>query len=409
VLKPAYDVGVSDTFYQSLVPFEGFTRCADLSHYRELPDDWLIALSDVRGSTAAIKAARYRQVTMAGAATITAVLNAVAPLEVPFVFGGDGATLCVPASAETVVRRALAETRAMALAAFGLDMRVALVPVSAIHRDSPFRVLVARYRSSPHYDQAMFMGGGLAHADALIKSPAGERFIITDDAVATPDVFKGLQCRWSDVAHPEGDVLALLVLSKNADLAERAETYRRVLEDIHLVYDQIEPPNPVTREGLKTSLSPAKLSLEAGAHTVGMGRLARLRYHVWIFLAGVIGRWVVPRGSTFAGVDWGQYSRDLVNNTDYRKIDDVLRFILPANAARRNELVRRLELRRENGELFYGVHVGETAVMACVVFNYVGAHVHFVDSSNGGYTAAATMLKAQIREAALPTNQPTSQ
>lgn len=45
---------------------------------------------DIRGSTRAIEEGRYKQVNMVGAAVITAVLNACAGYEIPFVVGGDG-------------------------------------------------------------------------------------------------------------------------------------------------------------------------------------------------------------------------------------------------------------------------------------------------------------------------------
>jgi hypothetical protein len=285
----------------------------------------------------------------------------------------------------------------MSRAAFDLDMRVGLVPVAAIHSQTPYRVLVARYRASPHYTQAMFMGGGLAHADTMLKSTDGERYHITEEVDADPGSFKGLECRWNDVPHPEGEVVALLILGLAPDPQARADVYQHVLDDIHAVYGDVTPHNPVTREQLQISLSPAKLSVEAGARTVGMGRFKKFRYQSRQLLVSLLGRWLFRNGSTFAGVNWGQYQRELVANTDYRKIDDMLRFILPSNAVRREQLTQRFETRRLNNELVYGIHVGKTAVMACLVFNYVGAHVHFVDGSNGGYTAAATMLKAQLK------------
>jgi hypothetical protein len=200
------------------------------------------------------------------------------------------------------------------------------------------------------------------------------------------------------VPHPEGEVVAVLILGLSPDQQARADVYRQVLDDVHSVYGDVEPPNPVTREQLQVSLSPGKLSVEASARTVGMGRLAKLRYLSRQLVVSLLGRWLFKHGSTFAGVNWGQYKRELVANTDYRKIDDMLRFVLPSNPTRRADLVARLDARRQKNELVYGVHVGETAVMACLVFSYQGAHVHFVDGSHGGYTAAASMLKSQLKE-----------
>ena len=89
--------GNSDLFYNALEPFYEFGECVELEAYAPLPDDWVVMISDVQGSTQAIEAGEYKKVNMVGAATITAVLNVCDDIEVPFVFGGDGGTLIVPA------------------------------------------------------------------------------------------------------------------------------------------------------------------------------------------------------------------------------------------------------------------------------------------------------------------------
>ena len=53
------------------------------------------------------------------------------------------------------------------------------------------------------------------------------------------------------------------------------------------------------------------------------------------------------------------------------------------------------------GALHYGMNVSETALMTCLVTAAsAGLHVHFVDGGDGGYTAAAKTLKAQVAGAA---------
>src|SRR3954466_13359334 len=63
-----------------------------------LPDDWHVALCDVRNSTIAIQSGRYKNVNTLGAAAITAVLNSSGGLDIPFGFEGDGCVICVPSS-----------------------------------------------------------------------------------------------------------------------------------------------------------------------------------------------------------------------------------------------------------------------------------------------------------------------
>ena len=85
-----------------------------LDNYTPLPDDWHIALCDVRNSTAAVEAGRYKNVNTVGAAVITAMLNAAKGVEIPFIFEGDGAMLCVPPQLRDATRAALLLTQAMA-------------------------------------------------------------------------------------------------------------------------------------------------------------------------------------------------------------------------------------------------------------------------------------------------------
>ena len=86
----------SRDFYASLPVFTDFDEVTQPANFRAVPDDWHVLMSDVRDSTAAVRAGDYRHVNFLGAATITAILNLAGDTEVPFVFEGDGSMLCVP-------------------------------------------------------------------------------------------------------------------------------------------------------------------------------------------------------------------------------------------------------------------------------------------------------------------------
>jgi hypothetical protein len=76
--EPAFEAGLfqttvdqeaeDDRFYQALVPFDSFDDVMRRDRYRPLPDDWIIAVTDVSHSTEAIEQGRYREVNTAGAA-----------------------------------------------------------------------------------------------------------------------------------------------------------------------------------------------------------------------------------------------------------------------------------------------------------------------------------------------------
>ena len=81
----------SEDFYRNLSPASSFAQASELQYYERVPDDWSVVIGDIRGSTAAISAGKYKSVNMVGAAVITTVLNACSEFDIPFVFGGDGA------------------------------------------------------------------------------------------------------------------------------------------------------------------------------------------------------------------------------------------------------------------------------------------------------------------------------
>lgn len=85
-------------FYQKLPSFSKIEDITSGAKYTALPADWFLVMTDVKGSTQAIKDGRYKDVNVVGACSIIAVSNACKDIQFPFVFGGDGATLILPPS-----------------------------------------------------------------------------------------------------------------------------------------------------------------------------------------------------------------------------------------------------------------------------------------------------------------------
>ena len=73
----------------------------------DLPLDWWMVIADVIGSTKAIEQGAYKKVNTIGVACIAAVVNVDLSVEIPFVFGGDGATFAIPDSLRERVEIAL--------------------------------------------------------------------------------------------------------------------------------------------------------------------------------------------------------------------------------------------------------------------------------------------------------------
>lgn len=380
---------MSADFYARLPAVDRFDRLADDAAYAPLPDDWTVVLTDVRGSTEAVRAGRYRDVNYVGAASIAAVLNAADRADLPFVFGGDGATLVVPPVHLGAALRALAALQEHARDRLELALRVGAVPVADV-RAAGHEIAVARFQASPHYAQALFRGTGMGWAEDQVKDPATADRYASDAVPATDDdPYAGLECRWQDVRSPRGETVSLLVAAVGAD---RAVTYREVLSEIAAIYDD-EVAHPVTLDRLRLATTPAKFGPEVRLrhpeHRLG----ARAR----LWALNLIGQVLIRFGIETSQTDWERYPRLFREATDYRKFDGVLRMVLAGGPAERERLEAALETRYRAGRLAYGLHVSDRAVLTCLVYERMGQQVHFVDGAGGGYTNAAVGFKTRLK------------
>ena len=153
----------NDNFYSELPVYDGFASVSRLDCYSPLPDDWLIVVADVQDSTGAIEAGQYKAVNIVGVSVITALRNMARPIALPYVFGGDGACLCIPPSLLAQAEVSLLATRAMAKVQFGLNLRVGIIPVEKVMQEG-YTVLLLRHLMSMHYIQAAFAGGCVEYA-----------------------------------------------------------------------------------------------------------------------------------------------------------------------------------------------------------------------------------------------------
>lgn len=385
-------------FYADVVPFERFSDVMNPSHYRRAPDDWCVVITDVVGSTKAIANNRYKEVNMLGASSIVAILNCL-NRKVPFVFGGDGATVLVHTSDVDALRPALLGTQKMAKEAFDLEIRSGIVPLADLSAHGA-SVEVAKYKVSEQATLAMIRGGGLNVAERWIKSGAQDgKYLIRakgDEKEGENEAsFQGLSCRWSPIPARRGEMISLLVMAR-APEAEVGGIYDQVLEGLEkILKDDIET-HPVTPEKLdkKPQLRNLLPELKIRGTEGGIGRLLGLAAKT-LFEYFIV-QFTVHTGLPLLGFQGRQYVKEMAVSTDFRKFDDMLRMIRDCDPVQRQAIVDFLEGLRGQGKIAYGVHVSNKALMTCLVFNTKTDHVHFIDGDSGGYAMAAKQLKAQL-------------
>ncbi len=385
------------TFYEDLGSFNDFSKVSDLPRYTPAPSDWLVVIADIKGSTQAISEGRYKDVNMIGAACITAVLNVTRDHEIPYVFGGDGATMMIPQEALPRVRDVLLKTRNLAQSNFDLSLRVGAVPVSRVRSDT-VDVLVAKFCLSKGNYLATFTGGGVGLVDKLIKKDDGtEGYLMTDTAPSDAPDLDGLSCRWEPIAARRGIMLSMLIQAMDDDRQGAASTYHEVIAALTKTLGQeIEAYRPVKSDTLEFRWPPRGLKAEARATNPGRGYILHLTSLYWESLV----QWALDKLKLRAGsYNAPEYRRELQTNSDYRRFDDTLRMILDCAPGDVKEIETTLEQFRRSGHITYGLHEADSALMTCLVFNLSDSeHVHFIDGSDGGFAIAAKQLKQQLAE-----------
>ncbi len=175
-----------------------------------LPDDWTVLISDVVNSTGAIERGEYKSVNMVGAASIVAVLNGCAGIDVPFMFGGDGGVVAVPPGALKAARTRLGALEDQCEALFSLTLRTAAIPVHALRRAGT-DVQVRKFQLAGNNHLAMFAGGGLELADKWLKDETQNNWhLVPEDAGKSLDL-EGLSCRWQPLNARNGVMLTIIL------------------------------------------------------------------------------------------------------------------------------------------------------------------------------------------------------
>jgi len=392
----------TESFYSNLPLFMDFMGVADDKNFHDVPEDWWVVVSDIKGSTRAIEGGRYKEVNILGASSIIAVLNSVRTVEVPFVFGGDGASFVIPESCREPVEKALRGTQRLARSRFDMELRVGMVPEKTIVEGGA-RTRIAKMKVSPWGTLAMFSGGGLAYAENLIKDPeTSASYEIQQEADRNPKedqkLFEGLECRWEPIHSKKGETLSLLVLTRSSDKTESADTYSRFIQEIRKIYGSQKDYSPVSPDQMKVTLSSRLLAPETKVRTFGKNFWTRLTYPLFLKLSCVLGRIIFKFGLRVGEMDGNEYLSTLTKNSDFQKFDDTLRMTIDSKPSQREKLVEYLEAEMKAGGLFYGIHISDSALMTCMVFDRKERHLHFVDGASGGYALAAKQLKSQLAE-----------
>lgn len=393
-------MGQSSDFFATLPPVHSFAQVTDESLYTPLPDDWLIVLSDVQGSTKAIQAGAYKNVNMIGAACIMGLLNIAGETEIPYVFGGDGATLAIPPSLKHEAEDVLIRLRDLARTSFDLTLRIGCIPVQDI-RASGLNVTLLKYEISADLHLAMFSGGGLGEADRLLKEDVPDNLYRIEDhrQLEGNANLEGLSCRWEPLQSRNGQMVSLLVNAPYGNQKEKSALYAEILSKLQdILGNEEEEFRPTSNQNMRFRWPPRGLWTEAKLIAREKGVLRTL---LGVMTESLIQFYLEKTGKKAGSYDAPQYRQELLTNTDFQRFDDMIRLVLDCTEQQVTEIRKMLTLYADQGKAAFGLHCSSSALMTCLVFNLSeGRHLHFVDGGDGGFALAALEMKKQLADQA---------
>ncbi len=386
----------TENFYADLPVLKNFADITHSENFCSVPNDWAVIITDIVDSTKAIELGRYKDINLLGACSIIVILNIVGDLEIPFVFGGDGASILIPPRFIQDAEMALLAVQKMAADEFDLVLRIGIVPIAAI--TSNYELKIAKLRISENYDQAILRGGGISYATNLIKDKATTNLYSPKAQNLQPIAdFSGLECRWQDIPTRHEEILSLIVFVADPSQSQVDSLYREVINQIDHIYGKGTECHPVVSTNLQLAFGEKNLSSETRIFTASKNWLKRILYLWKLRLIILLGNILMAFNIKTKALNWGNYKQIVSESTDFKKFDDVLRMVISGTTQQRQEIIDYLEKKFQEGRLVYGFHISDRALMTCLVFERDGRQVHFVDGADGGYALAAKKMKERMK------------
>ncbi len=354
--------------------------------FQRIPDDWYIIVTDITGSTASIENGFSEIVNLIATGSIIAALNIASKyvIDIPFFFGGDGATLLIPSILLPEIMEALTLHKENIQKEFDIYLRVGNISVSHVYKNNQ-ELKIAKARINKLHTIPIVLGNGLHFAEKLIKSR--DKVLNKSNIKKTNLNLDGMECRWNKIPPPENsnEVVSLLVNALSE--SKQASIFQNILEKTNKAYGSLNNRNPISVPKLKLNFDYQKIRTELKASNKKFGVINFLK--VWI--TGVIGKYFY-----LPNAKGKKYLNELTQLSDILVIDGRINMVISGTVKQRQLLTEYLDDLEKKNLIIYGIHVSNNSIMSCYVRNRSAKHIHFVDGGSSGYTRAAKVLKEKI-------------
>ncbi len=361
---------------------------ANESSFSDIPNTWQVVVVDIENSTQAVADGKHHQINLAATGAIISVLNTIKRekqnIEIPYFFGGDGATFILPSLLLNKIIVVLENYSIHIKRNTSLTLRVGHISIINLTAQKS-SLKIAKHQLTEQLRIPIVLGNGLKKAEDIIKNTFVEKSF-TDFKNDLLDL-EGMECRWRqiDPTKTENKVICLLLDSVNE--TDQGAVYRDVLIQMDTIFGPFKNRQPIKSNKLKLNYSIANIWEEMKISLVNKN---------WIYL---LKNWF----STLIGAfylnlsDSGkQYIKQIGQLSHTFMLDGMINTIFTAEQNTIDLFIDYLNQLERDKKIIYGIHVTHASVMSCYVLDRKTKHSHFVDGTEGGYTSAAKMFKMKL-------------
>jgi Protein of unknown function (DUF3095) len=380
--------------YDQLTTFRNFKEFTNLSFYLDVPEDWYIVITDVVNSTQAIEKGEYKYVNMASALSLVAVINLNPKQKLPFIFGGDGITLLISKEMLADVQSVLADNRELVQKTFNLKLRVGFVAIRKVY-EAGYELKIGKYQTSSKHSQMLAIGNGIDYAEYLVKNHhVNINYLISDSSKPHRKAdYSGFACPFEDFFSHKEEILSLIIKVKGDDFEAQRYIYQEILSKMEFIFGSLEECHPLSAS--KSQFRLAGIGTDRGKVLMRLNLATRNSLSVW--MARLVFKIKHIMGQIYMKISFKSLKNknELINSSDHKKFDGSLKMTISCYAEQRELFQIYLQSLRQQGKIYFGLHVSDRTLVTCLVGSQA---VHLVDAADGGYALAAKQIKQQILE-----------
>lgn len=360
------------------------------SVFSNVPNTWHVVVVDILNSTQAVNEGNHHQVNLTATGSIISVLNVIRKektgIEIPYFFGGDGATFILPAMLLNKIILVLENYSLHIKRNTNLVLRVGHVSVKDLLIQN-CSLKIVKHQLSEQLSIPIVLGNGLKKAEEIIKYHFKENHVtkFKKDLLN----LEGMECRWKQIKPFQSQKKVVCLLLDTVNEGDQRTIYKEIITKMDAIFGTFDVRQPIKSNNLSLDFSLRKIWEEMKISLVNKNLLYLIRN--WIStLIGKIYLNLSPNGK--------QYLQQIGQLSHTFMLDGMINTIFTSEQHKIDLFLAHLNQLENDKKIIYGIHITHASVMSCYVLDRKTKHSHFVDGTEGGYTSAAKMFKQKLRK-----------